>query len=71
MMPYLERIGVEATRQLQKRVMAELKTTFAASFAREISLADTLRIAEVNRYTQKALGDKVLIAPQKGLQNGG
>lgn len=70
MMPYLEKIGVEATRQLRNRVMAELKTTFAASFAREISLADVLRISEVKRYTQKATGEKVLIAPQKGLRNG-
>ncbi len=69
MMPYLEKIGAQAARQLQDRVMAELKTTFAASFSREISLADALHIAEVNRYTQKALGEKVLIAPQKGLRN--
>jgi NADPH2:quinone reductase len=71
MMPYLEKIGEEATRQLQNRVISELKTTFAASFSREISLADAVHLAEVNRYTQKALGDKVLIAPQKGLQSGG
>jgi NADPH2:quinone reductase len=71
MMPYLEKIGVEATRRLQNRVTAELKTTFATSFGREISLADVLRIAEVSRYTKKATGEKVLIAPQKGLRHGG
>jgi NADPH2:quinone reductase len=70
MMPYLEKIGVEATRQLQNRVISELKTTFATSYGREISLADMLRIAEVKRYTQKATGEKVLIAPQKGLRSG-
>jgi hypothetical protein len=69
MMPYLEKIGAQAARQLQDRVMAGLKTTFAASFAREISLADALRIAEVDRYTRKAFGEKVLIVPQKGLQS--
>lgn len=68
MMPYLEKIGVEATQQLRNRVVAELKTTFSTSYGREISLADLLRIAEVNRYTQKATGEKVLIAPQKGLR---
>jgi NADPH2:quinone reductase len=67
MMPYLEKIGVEATQQLRNRVTAELKTTFATSYGLEISLADVLRIAEVNRYTQTATGEKVLIAPQKGL----
>jgi NADPH2:quinone reductase len=71
MMPYLEKIGVEATRQLQNRVVAELKTTFATSYGREISLADMVRLAEVKRYTQKATGEKVLVTPQKGLRSGG
>lgn len=66
MMPYLEKIGVEATRQLRNRVVTELKTTFATSYSRELSLTDLLRLAEVKRYTQKATGAKVLIAPQKG-----
>jgi NADPH2:quinone reductase len=70
MMPYLEKIGAEATRQLQNRVVAELKTTFATSYGREISLADMVRLAEVKRYTQKATGEKVLVAPQKGLRSG-
>lgn len=67
LMPYLEKIGEEATQQLRNRVVAELKTTFAISYGREISLADAVRISEVNRYTRKATGEKVLIAPQKGL----
>ncbi len=65
MMPYLERIGVEATQQLRNRVTAELKTTFATTCGREISLADAVRLDEVKRYTQKATGKKVMIAPQK------
>jgi NADPH2:quinone reductase len=66
MTPYLEKIGVEATRQLQNRVISELKTTFATRYGREISLTDMVRLAEVKRYTQKATGEKVLVAPQKG-----
>jgi NADPH2:quinone reductase len=61
--PYLERIGKEATRALQARVLAELKTTFASRYAKVISLTDVVDPKEIAVYSKRSTGAKFLIDP--------
>jgi NADPH2:quinone reductase len=65
--PFLQRIGNAAAQTLRQRVVAELKTTFASSYSKEISLAEALRPEEMAAYGQRATSAKVLINPNKGI----
>jgi NADPH2:quinone reductase len=65
--PFLQRIGTEAAQALRQRVADELKTTFASSYSKEISLAEALQPAEIAVYGQRATGTKYLINPAKTL----
>lgn len=63
--PFLIKLGADAMR-LRKRVMDELKTTFASHYTREISLAEALQPATIQAYNRRATGEKFLIVPNKG-----
>ena len=62
---FLQRIGAEAAQALKQRVASELKTTFASTYAREISLAEALQPEAIAIYGQRATGAKFLINPGK------
>ncbi len=64
--PFLQKIGAEAAQTLRNRVAAELKTTFASSYSKEISLQEALQPANIAIYGQRATGTKYLINPNKG-----
>ncbi len=64
--PFLQRIGPHAAQALRQRVVAELKTTFASSYSKEISLVEALRPDAIAVYAQRATGAKYLINPSKG-----
>lgn len=66
--PFLQKIGKEAAQALRQRVAAELKTTFASSYAKEISLPDALQADAIATYTTRATGMKYLINPNKRLR---
>jgi NADPH2:quinone reductase len=63
---FLNKIGFEAAQKLRERVAAEIKTTFASTYAKEVSLAGALRIEEIMVYSKQATGEKYLINPNKG-----
>lgn len=63
---YLQKIGPAAVQALKQRVAAELKTTFASHYAREISLAEVLDLDMIARYNQRTTGEKYLINPGRG-----
>jgi len=65
--PFLQKIGAPAAQKLRARVAAELKTTFASRYAREISLAEALHPDAIAIYNQRATGEKFLLAPNRGL----
>jgi len=65
--PFLQRIGPVAAQALRQRVADELKTTFASSYSKEISLTEALKPAEIAVYGQRATGTKYLLNPNKGL----
>jgi 2-methylisocitrate lyase-like PEP mutase family enzyme len=59
--PFLQKIGPEAVQALRERVAAELKTTFASHYTKEISLAEALQLEAIAVYGQRATGTKFLI----------
>lgn len=69
--PFLQKIGFEAAQQLRARVAAEIKTTFASHYTREVSLAGALQLSEIAVYGKQATGEKYLINPNKGVAPAG
>jgi NADPH:quinone reductase len=65
--PFLQKIGPAAAQVLKQRVAAELKTTFASRYAKEVSLAEVLQPDLIAVYGQRATGEKFLVNPNKGL----
>jgi len=65
--PFLEKIGPAAAAMLRQRIVAELKTTFASHYTKEISLAEALRLEEIAVYSKRSTGAKYLINPNKGI----
>jgi NADPH2:quinone reductase len=63
--PFLQRLGEPAVQALKRRVTAELKTTFASTYSKEISLAEALHLDSIAVYGQRATGTKYLIKPHK------
>ena len=63
--PFLQKIGPAAVQAMRERVAAELKTTFASSYSKEISLAEALQPEAIAVYGQRATGTKYLINPNK------
>jgi NADPH2:quinone reductase len=65
--PYLQKIGPEAVKGLNRRVAAELTTTFASQFSREVSLAGALQMDAIEAYAKRSTGLKYYINPNLGL----
>jgi NADPH:quinone reductase len=65
--PFLQKIGPAATQRLKQRVASELKTTFASTYAGEVSLAEALDLGTIAVYSQAATGHKYLIKPNKNV----
>ena len=65
--PFLQKIGFEAAQKLRERVAAEVKTTFASTYTKEVSLAEALKLDEIAVYGKQATGAKYLINPNKGV----
>ncbi|MGJ7571395.1 zinc-binding dehydrogenase [Variovorax sp. RB2P76] len=65
--PFLGKLGDEGTQRLKARVVAELKTTFASKYTREVSLVEMLQLDAIGVYGKQATGEKFLLNPNKGL----
>jgi len=61
----LRRLGAGRAAQLRERVLAELTTTFASHYSREISLAELLEPEVLLACTRKGTGEKALINPAR------
>ncbi|PZC44448.1 MAG: NADPH2:quinone reductase [Chloroflexi bacterium] len=62
---FLQKIGPEAAQKLRERVAAEIKTTFASVYTKEVSLAEALQLDAISIYGKQATGEKFLIVPSK------
>ena len=63
--PFLMKIGKADAERLRRRVVDELKTTFASHYTKAVSLAEALDPANLAMYAKRATGEKFLIAPHK------
>jgi NADPH:quinone reductase-like Zn-dependent oxidoreductase len=61
--PFLQKIGRERAGELRQRVADEIKTTFASSYAQEVSLNQALDLDVLKSYALQATGKKFLINP--------
>ncbi len=61
--PFLQKIGPEAAQALRERVAREVKTTFASTYTKEVSLAEALGLDAIAVYGKQATGEKYLINP--------
>ncbi|MCU1622113.1 MAG: oxidoreductase [Frankiales bacterium] len=63
--PFLQSIGADGFQALRQRVAAELATTFASTYSKEVSLAEALQPEAFAAYALASTGAKYLIAPHK------
>ena len=62
--PFLQKVGIEKSIQMRAKVAAEIKTTFASHYTKEVSLAEALSLEAISVYGKQATGEKYLIKPQ-------
>jgi NADPH2:quinone reductase len=62
---FFQKIGQEGRAQIKARIAAELKTTFASSYAGELSLRDVLKLDKIAAYGGRETGKKYFINPSK------
>jgi NADPH2:quinone reductase len=60
---FLQRIGKVKAQQFKQRIAAELTTTFASHYTREVSLAGALQPEAIAEYGRRSTGAKFLINP--------
>jgi NADPH:quinone reductase len=63
--PFLQKVGAEAQQKLRERVAAEIKTTFASTYTKEVSLTRALALDEIAVYSKLGTGAKYLINPAR------
>lgn len=63
--PQLAKAGPARLVELKARIARELRTSFATSYARELSLTEMLQPEIIADYAKRATGGKVLVVPQK------
>jgi len=63
--PFLAKIGAEAAEKLRQKVAAEIKTTFASSYTKTVSLREALSLDAIKVYGKQATGEKYLINPNQ------
>ena len=65
LVPYLARAGGEEIERMRQRVAAEITTTFASGYTRQVSLVEALAKDAVMGYARQATGEKYLITPNE------
>jgi NADPH2:quinone reductase len=61
--PYLGSVGADEAQSMRDRVAAEITTTFASRYDREVSLTGALSLDAIAAYGRQATGQKYLITP--------
>lgn len=62
---FLQRVGSEEAERLRQRVAHEVKTTFASSYSKEISLPEMLSLESIGVYGKQSTGAKYLVNPSR------
>jgi NADPH2:quinone reductase len=64
--PFLQKSDPAKVQALKQRVAAELKTTFATHYSKEVSLVEALQLDNIAVYGKPSTGGKYVINPNKG-----
>src|SRR6202165_1030560 len=64
--PFLMKIGQAEGARLRQRAVDEVKTAFASTSTRVVSLQEALQLSNIAIYGKRATGEKYLINPNKG-----
>jgi NADPH2:quinone reductase len=56
---------MEKFQAMRARVAKEIKTTFASTYANEVSFEEMLQPETIKSYAKQATGQKYLVNPQK------
>ena len=62
---FLQKIGADAAEELKQKVVSEIASTFASSYAKEVSLQEALTLEAISVYHKCATGEKYLINPSR------
>ncbi len=63
---YLQKLDPATIESFKRRVAAQIKTTFASHYTKEISLSDVLSLEHIAAYGRRATGEKFLVNPARG-----
>ena len=63
--PMIGKIGMEKFQEMRMRVAREINSTFASSYAKEISFEEMLPPETIREYAKQATGKKYLVNPHK------
>ena len=63
--PMIGKIGMEKFQEMRMRVAREINSTFASSYAKEISFEEMLQPEIIREYAKQATGKKYLVNPHK------
>jgi len=63
--PMIGKIGMEKFQEMRMRVAREINSTFASSYAKEISFEEMLQPETIREYAKQATGNKYLVNPHK------
>jgi NADPH2:quinone reductase len=67
--PFLQKTDPAIVQKLKQRVAAELKTTFASHYTKEISLLEMLQPDVIAAYGKRTTGEKYLLNPAKDMSS--
>lgn len=62
---YMQKLEEGTMQAFKKRIAAELKTTFASHYTKQVSLAEALSLEHIAAYGKRATGEKYLITPNQ------
>lgn len=61
--PFLKTMGPQRIHELRKRILAEIKTTFASKYSAEISMEEALTVEVLAKFGKIRTGQKVIVNP--------
>ena len=62
---YLQKLDAGIVESFKQRIAAEIKTTFASHYTREVSLQEVLSLEHIAAYGKRATGEKYLVRPNR------
>jgi NADPH:quinone reductase len=65
LIPFMQKVGPEGIDRIRRRIVDGLRTTFASSYSRQVSLVGALQVHAIADYGRAATGAKYLINPNQ------